>query len=412
MFTAPRTVQSLLHQPTLRAGMAGNVYYEVLPFLLPSARAGEKHRLVARPIEPCPYSLFRERDQPVLQVTLTLNAPASTIPAIIGPKGVNLKHIRDQTNVKIDIPRRDSLAPANGHANGASHEPSRTGTPLPGTPVDGDEEEEPTVPITITGAQPLALEAQALLNEVIASKRSRTTQRVRDIPEHVLPFILPRRATFEAAAEGGDITLSSNAAAREITVSGDRDAVTRVVGSIKSAIEYFTTETISLKLSLPKRQHRLLTGKNAEDVMAKARCAVILPKPEDPSEEIILWAKAADVGLGVQAVMEKANSAYIHEFPLPGPLPVSRQLLTYMVRVNYPKTLATDNPGVQVFTPSLSGLDRVTTIKLDIIGEKSQVDAAVSQTSALIGKLYGSTKEVQIDWLLHRFINSPKNAKK
>ncbi|KAI0706832.1 hypothetical protein C8T65DRAFT_651620 [Cerioporus squamosus] len=345
-------------------------------------------------------------------VTLTLNAPASIIPTIIGPKGVTLKQIRDQTNVKIDIPRRDTLAPANGHTNGASHEPSRTTTPLPGSSVGEDEEEEPTVPVTITGAQPLALEAQALLNEIIATKRSRTTQRVRDIPEHILPFILPRRATFEAAAEGGDVNLSLNAAAREITVFGDREAVTRVIDSIKSAIDYFTAETISLKLSLPKRQHRLLTGKNAEDVMAKARCAVILPKPEDASEEIILWGKAADVGLGVQAVMEKANSAYIHEFPLPGPLPVSRQLLTYMVRVNYPKTLATDNPGVQVFTPSLSGLDRVTTIKLDIVGEKSKVDAAVSQTSALIGKLYGATKDVQIDWLLHRIINSHKNAKK
>ena len=300
-----------------------------------------------------------------------MNAPASTIPSIIGPKGVTLKQVRDQTGVKIDIPRRDTLAPGNGHANGASHEPSRTATPLPGSPAVGDEEEEPTVPITISGPQPLAYEAQALLNDIIATKRSRTTQRVRDIPEHVLPFILPRRKTFEEAANGGEITLSLNAAAREITVSGDREAVTHVVDSIKSAVEYFTAETISLKLSLPKRQHRLLTGKNAEEIMAKARCAVILPKPEEASEEILLWARSTDVGLGVQAVMEKANSAYIHEFPLPGPLPVSRQLLTYMVRVNYPKTLATDNPGVQVFTPSLSGLDRVTTIKLDIIGEKS-----------------------------------------
>ena len=84
-----------------------------------------------------------------------MNAPASTIPAIIGPKGANLKQVRDQTGVRIDIPRRDTLAPANGNANGASHDPSRTATPLPGTPVGGDEEEEePTVPVTITGPQP------------------------------------------------------------------------------------------------------------------------------------------------------------------------------------------------------------------------------------------------------------------
>ncbi|OSD06860.1 hypothetical protein PYCCODRAFT_1431051 [Trametes coccinea BRFM310] len=345
-------------------------------------------------------------------VTLTLNAPASTIPTIIGPKGVTLKQVRDQTNVKIDIPRRDTLAPANGHANGGAHSASGTATPQPTSPIDGDEEEEPTVPITITGPQPLAYEAQALLNEIIATKRSRTTQRVRDIPEHVLPFLLPRRAAFEAAAEGGEITLSLNAAAREITVSGDREAVTRVVDSIKSAVEYFKTETIPLKLTLPKRQHRLLTGKNAEEIMAKARCAVIVPKAEDASEEITIWGKATDVGLGVQAVMEKANSAYIHEFPLPGPIALSRQLLTYMVRVNYPKTLATTNPGVQVYTPPAATWERASVLNVDIIGEKPKVDAAVSQFSALIGKLFGATKEVPIDWLVHRIINSNKNAKK
>lgn len=342
-------------------------------------------------------------------VSLVLNAPASTIPTIIGPKGVTLKQVRDQTNVKIDIPRRDTLTPANGNA---SVDPSRTATPLPGTPINGDEEEEPTVPITISGPQPLVYEAQALLNDIIATKRSRTTQRVRDIPEHVLPFILPRRKTFEDAANGGEVSLALNTTAREITVSGDREAVTRVIDSIKSAVDFFTAETISLKLSLPKRQHRLLTGKNAEEIMAKARCAVILPKPEEASEEIILWAKSTDVGLGVQSVMEKANSAYIHEFPLPGPISVSRQFLTYMVRVNYAKTLSAANPGVQVFTPPLSTIDRATTINVDIVGDKPSVDSAVSQLSALIGKLYGATKDVQIDWLLHRIINSHKNAKK
>ena len=344
---------------------------------------------------------------------MVLNAPASTIPSIIGPKGVTLKQVRDQTGVKVDIPRRDSLAPVNGNGNGTSQDPSRTATPLPSTPTTGwGEDEEPTVPITITGPQPLAYEAQSMLNDIIATKRSRTTQRVKDIPEHILPFILPRRATFEAAAEGGDITLSLNAPAREITVSGDRDAVVRVVEKIKSAIEYFKTETTSLRLMLPKRQHRLLTGKNLDDIMAKSHCAVVPPKAEDSSEEIVIWGKPAEIGNGVQAVMEKANSAYIHEFPLPGPLPVSRQFLTYMVRVDFAKTLTTEIPGVQVFTPSLSALARATAINVDFVGDKPNVDAAVSKMSALIGKLYGATKEVQIDWLLHRFINSNKNAKK
>ena len=91
---------------------------------------------------------------------------------------------------------------------------------------------------------------------------------------------------------------------------------------------------------------------------------------------------------------------------------IERQLLTYMVRVNYPKTLATTNPGVQVYTPPAATWERASVLNVDIIGEKPKVDAAVSQFSALIGKLFGATKEVPIDWLVHRIINSNKNAKK
>ncbi|GJE92209.1 Vigilin 1 [Phanerochaete sordida] len=339
-------------------------------------------------------------------VTLVLNAPASTIPSIIGPKGATLKEVREQTGVRVDIPRRDAL---NGQANGGSHSPSRNATPLPGT---NDEDEEPTVPVTITGPQPLALEAQEMLQQIISSKTSRTTQRVKDIPAHILPFLLPQRAKFLEAAQGGDVQLQLNSAAREIAVSGDREAVERVIESIKSARDHFLTEVTSVKLMLPKRQHRLLTGKGADEIMTKSKCAVIVQSFEEPGEEVNVYGRAADIGNGVTAVMEKANSAYIHEFPLPGPIAVSRQLLTYMTRVGYPKTLSEANPGVAVYTPPLSTIQKATVLNVDLIGEKPTVDATVRQLSQLLGKLIGATKDVPIDWLVHRIINSHKNAKK
>lgn len=322
--------------------------------------------------------------------------------------------MREQTGVRVDIPRRDSLTVSNGHVNGGSHSPSRTTTPPSGTVSVSadDEDEEPTIPVTITGPALLAQEAQAKLNDIIASKRSRTTQRVREIPAHVLRFLLPRRGTFEAAAEGGDVQLTLNMVAREIAVAGDREAVGRVVESIRSAADYFAGEVTQLKLTLPKRQHRLLTGKGADEIMAKSRCAVLVPRPEESSEEIDVWGKPTDLSAGVQAVMEKANSAYIHEFPLPGPITLSRQLLTYMTRVGYPKTLSAENPGVSVYTPPAVSVSKASVLNVDIVGDKPAVDAAVSQVSALIGKLIGATKDVQIDWLVHRIINSHKNAKK
>ncbi|KAI0093251.1 hypothetical protein BDY19DRAFT_417317 [Irpex rosettiformis] len=340
-------------------------------------------------------------------VSLVLNAPVSTIPSIIGPKGANLNQIREHTGVKVDIPRRDSLHP-NGQTAGTSPSASGTATPLP----TGDDEDEPTIPITITGAQPLALEARAMIQDVIASMTSHTTHKVKDIPQHILPFVLLHRPRFLQAAEGGEITLQLNQAAGEISVWGERAAVGRVVESIKSAIEYYKGKVESYTFSLPKRQHRLLTGKGADEVMAKSKCAVIVQSFEEPGDEITVWGLASDLSNGASAAIEVANSAYIHEFPLPGSIAVSRQMLRYMIHIDYPKTLSENYPGASVYAPPQAIIDKANVLSVDIIGEKPKVDEVVREVSQLVGKLLGATKDVAIDWLVHRIINSHKNAKK
>ncbi|KAF8894055.1 hypothetical protein BD779DRAFT_1504999 [Infundibulicybe gibba] len=339
-------------------------------------------------------------------ITLVINAPVSTIASIIGPKGATLKQIRDQTSVRVDIPKRDTLPTnaGNGHANGlASGKVSPT--------QDDDDDEEATIPVTLSGPQPLAYEAQALLNQIISSKTSKSTQRVRDIPVHILPFIRAKRAYYQAAAEGAEISLALNSDAREVTVSGERTAVARVVETIRNNVEELRTGLTSLKISLPKRQHRLLAGKSIDEILAKSKCVVVVAKPEDSSDEVIVWGQAADLAPGLTAVMEQANSKYIHEFPLPGPVVLSRQLLTYFTRIQYARTLSAAHPDVSVFTPSLASADKAQSISIDLIGEKSSVDAVVRKVSELIGKLIGATKEVSVDWLVHRVITG-KNAKK
>ena len=320
------------------------------------------------------------------------------------PRGTTLKQIRDQTNVRIDIPPKDSLAPPNG--NGYVNQ-SSSGKATPSV----DEEDDLSVPITLTGPQPLVYEAQALLNQIISSKTSRSTQRVRDIPAHVLPFVRARRATFLTMAEGGDINLALNAVTREITVSGDREAVVRVVDVIRGTVEAFKASLTSLKISLPKRQHRLLVGKAVDEIMGKSKCAVVIPDHDDPCDEVIVWGQGADLPTGLGAVMERANSQYIHEFPVPGPISTSRQILAYMTRIQYAKTLAATHPSVSVFLPSPAAVGKAQTLSIDFIGDKTGVDAVVKQVSELIGKLIGATREITVDWLVHRVIMG-KNAKK
>ncbi|KAJ7217831.1 hypothetical protein GGX14DRAFT_598163 [Mycena pura] len=331
------------------------------------------------------------------ETTIIINAPVSTIASIIGPKGATLKQIRDQTNVRVDIPPRNTVATGNGRINGQRQE--------------DDDEEEATVPVTLTGPEPLALEAQALLNQIISSKTAKSTQRVRDIPIHILPYVTARKAIFQAAAAPEEVGLALNTIEREITVTGDREVVVRVVESIKSTIEHYTSNLTSLKIQLPKRQHRLLVGKINEELVAKTRCVVLIAKADEPSDEVTVWGQSNDLPGGLAAVMEKANSKYIREFPLPAPLQLSKQLLTYMTHIHYPRTLSENHPGVSVFAPEPSVAEKASILNIDIIGNKADVDAVVRQVSELIGKLNGATMEISVDWLVHRFIKG-KNAKK
>ncbi|KAI6032918.1 hypothetical protein F5J12DRAFT_797418 [Pisolithus orientalis] len=335
-------------------------------------------------------------------VTLTVLAPVSMIGSIVGSKGATLKQIRDQFGVKVDVPRKETST-----TNGTSNETSSG----PATPsVEVEDEEEPTLPVTITGPQPLALEARDMITSIISNRSPRLTRRVKDIPSHILPFIIALRSQFLQAAQGGDIQLTLNAE-REVVANGDREVVVRVVEVIKATIQSCKTALNPMKLSLPKRQHRLLDGKAQEDIFMKSKCSVVVPDIEDPSEEVTVYGMPENVQSGLAIVMEMANSQYIHVFPLPGPTSLSRQLLAYITRINYPETLNTKHPGASVFIPSTATAAQASVLNVDIIGEKSVVDAVVRQMSELLGKLIGATKEIPIDWLSHELIQV-KNAQK
>lgn len=362
-----------------------------------------------------------------MQVSVVVNAPVSTIASIIGSKGkdestrlsltvlsdhvhlgATLKQIRDQTSVKIDIPRRETLAipSGNGVANGGSPHTSGATSPVP-----ADDDDEPTMPITITGPHSLACEAQDLIQQIITSKRARTTHRVRDILPHIVPFVKARYSAFVEAADGGDVELSLNSAQREVTVSGDRGVVLRVIEAVKSTVDTVSASITSVKVPLPKSKHRLLVGNAVGEILASSKCVVTVPLTEDASEEIVVWGKADDVGNGVAAVMTKANSQYIHEFRLPTPIALSRQLLTYIHLTGYARTLSAAHPGVSIFIPELATSSGASVLNVDLVGEKALVDAAVRQVSELMGKLNGATKDVPVDWLVHRVIQG-KHAKR
>lgn len=243
-------------------------------------------------------------------VTVKVEAPNSTLPAIIGPQGSTIKAIRDKTNARIDVPRRDDI-PGNGTPAGLD-----------------DDEDEPTTTITISAPQPLAHEARALVEDIIRSRKAKATQRVRNVPAHILPFINVRRAEFlRLGEELGEVVITIDKGTNTIVVTGDRDAVKAVTESVSSNVESLKTNLTPLKMGLPKKQHRLLTPAAISDILAKTHCVVTTPAPEDPSDEIQVWgniSQGANISSGLQAVLavspyvsgSEAKMLIIFAFPL------------------------------------------------------------------------------------------------
>ncbi|KAG8835486.1 hypothetical protein FRC18_000438 [Serendipita sp. 400] len=322
------------------------------------------------------------------QITLTVQAPASAIGTIIGPKGATMKRIREQTSTRIDIPGRGKHAQDDDNG-------SRSISPLPTPAEDG----EALVPIKIVGAASMAHEAQAIIQGIIAEKTSKTTQKIKVTPPHVYPFVLLRRADFLKAANGADINLSRDDGLQEITASGDREAVSRVIESIRSCIAFYEGDLTSVKISLPKRQHRLFDGVALDQIIQKSKCSVVIPAPEDPSEDVHVWGRAANLGIGLQAVMEKANSQHTHSIPI---RTAPRHVLTHIHQSGYGKTLNNAHPSVNIHFPApSSGASNV-----DFVGEKVPVEAAHKELAAYLALMEGATRSVQVDYLIHNILRA------
>jgi len=239
-----------------------------------------------------------------------------------------------------------------------------------------------------------------MLKQIIASRAPKYKQRVRDIPVHILPFVSSRYATLAS----DQVNLSLNFESREITLTGDREAVGEVVGSVKHMISELESSIISIKMSLPQRQHRLLTGGYADDIMKKSNCSVFIGQ----GAEVIVWGHSPDLAAGLTAVMAQANSKYTHEFALPGPVELSKQLATYFGRIHLDRFIKSKH-DVETFLPSPQSESE--SLCIELVGDKPEVDASVKVVAELIGKLIGGIREVSVDWLLHRVVVG-KNSKR
>jgi hypothetical protein len=350
-----------------------------------------------------PELYFLHSTERGFQVTLVVSAPVSTIGTIIGPKGVQrmlrrphpfltinthlegatLNKMREETgnSVKVDIPRRHPSA-----LDSAAK------------PVDEDEEEA-TVPITISGPSSLAEDVRTEIQAIISSKKSKLTQRVKEVSAHVVPFIAFQKEEFAS----DDVTVTISDKDGEVTVAGDREAVIKAVDAIKARVAQLTESLESTTMTIPKRQHRLFYGPAAASLLAKTRCVVIPVASTEPGDEITIWGFSDDISGALGAVFEQARSKTVAQFALPGPIAYATQIRTYITRSGYMRTLLADNLGVEAYVSPAELSEKIGSVFVDFISaDKAKVESAKKELASLIRNLEGALREVEVDWLVHK----------
>ncbi|GAB1521372.1 hypothetical protein RhiTH_004467 [Rhizoctonia solani] len=317
-------------------------------------------------------------------VTRVVQSPISAIGSIVGQKGANLNQLRAKYDVRVDIPRRDTnLAPPAGASGAAS-------------PIPADDDEEPTQPISVTGPLSSVVAAIAELEAIISTKTAHITQRVRDIPPKIFLFIEGRISEYEnvANSDGSSVLVNTTVESREVSVTGDRPSVVKVVEKIKEDIAELENSLTSISKRVPKPKQRLLQGDFIQTLMTTTKCAIELP--DDPeNEHITIWGLEDDLPNGLKAINDQGGSKHTETVTIPTP---SGAICEYLITTAYFGSIwGPKFPGVEAY-PVPRGKGHV----IDFVGEKNAVAPVVKDLNKLFQELASSVRQVGIDWLLHK----------
>ncbi|KDN48495.1 hypothetical protein K437DRAFT_255466 [Tilletiaria anomala UBC 951] len=363
-------------------------------------------------------------------VTLTIMIPASLRAFVIGAKGKNLKTITDQTGVRINIPKPDE---GSGDAAAAAA-------------ANGDYDADEQVPVTIEGDEINARNAQSMLQAIVAERTSKITQRLSHIDHVFYPFIagpkgsnaakleqdaalgagivsvrVPPRAAFLSTAtasskEGKEGAGEERGRDLSIIVTGDREAVARVVAAIEAQVDNMRRNLRTLAIQIPKRQHRFLVGDNATEVLATTGCSIELAPIDDPSDSVTIRGPAPSLAGALTAVMQKANSVQVQTVDLVAAhrsIDHARDLVRWLSIGIAPSRLPRGSAGgVQVFAPRSALLETTGQAAIEIVGgDAHEVGAVRDHAEELVRRVSPACiVRIDIDPLLHRHIIGKKGA--
>lgn len=85
--------------------------------------------------------------------------------------------------------------------------------------------------------------------------------------------------------------------------------------------------------------------------------------------------------------------------------------MLYINRVGYSKTFQVEHPKVAMYLPTKAQVGKQGPLSIDLVGEKDSVTAAVDTLSNLCAQMSTGAREVEVDSLRHKLIQT-KGGKK
>ncbi|WWC64561.1 uncharacterized protein I303_107172 [Kwoniella dejecticola CBS 10117] len=372
-------------------------------------------------------------------VTIEVAVPITTLGTIIGPKGSTLKGITDSTQVKIDIPRRDTLP---------AYDPKDAKSDA-GSDESDNEDDEPQVPISITGPSAACNDAKNKILALISHKTSQTSTSIKTIPSSYYPFIsgpkgvkvkqleeeigqgeikihVPPPAVWKALEKQSQGDLDENEAIPKdrdlsIKVKGEKEKVKLAVQEILKQYEILNDSLRELKISIPKRQHRFLVGSSADDILDQTGCIVELPPVDDPSDQCVIKGPQPSLIPALTLVMDKANAIAVemvdivtlHRPNTSDPLAHAKKVLRYLLRTSKLRSIADSHSGVKIFPPFASAVANTGSVVIEIVGEnKGEVTKAKDEVAQIVKSvLPAGTTSVEVDHLIHSLLIGKKGSK-
>ncbi|WFD00899.1 hypothetical protein MYAM1_003655 [Malassezia yamatoensis] len=339
------------------------------------------------------------------RVTLSVWIPASLRAYVIGAGGKNIKAITEETGVRIQIPPRTSSEPM-----------YEAQDPLLDQQVE----------VVIDGDEVNALQAQARIEALVAERTSKLTQRITDIDPTYYPFIAGARNAHalrlaETLGNGEanvhvpprSALLAREGAARDrdlaIVVNGDREAVQSIVSTIHQDVARWKSQFRTLSMNIPKRQHSLLVGDNAADILEATGCVIELPSVQDPSDSVLIRGPQQQLPHALTAALDKASAVSIQNLALdslhPDADPRHAKHLAHWLAMRAPTRMARAQ-GVQVYYPRANTGSHL----VEVVGPDAQHVAHVASELEQLARAIEPSliRTVDLDPLAHGMVIGKK----